>query len=62
MRAFAFAESGSNPATTQEANMFRNFSKQILSRHLNDEWPRMALLTQQVASACMDASFTRGTE
>lgn len=59
VRAFAFAESGDNPATTQEANMFRNFSKQVLSRHLNEEWPRAALLTQQVANACLDSAIRR---
>jgi len=61
VRAFAFAESGSNPATSQEANMFRNFSKQVLSRHFNEDWPRAALLTQQVASACLDAARKRST-
>jgi len=59
VRAFAFAESGTNPATAQETNMFRNFSKQVLSRHLNEEWPRAALLTQKITNACMDASLTR---
>jgi predicted dehydrogenase len=61
VRSFAFAESGDNPATTQEANMFRNFSKQVLSRHINEEWPRAALLTQQVANACLDATRRRLT-
>jgi len=56
VRAFAFAESGGNPATTQEANMFRNFSKQVLSRHLNEDWPRAALLTQKVVIACQEAA------
>ncbi len=60
VRAFAFSESGNHPATTQEANMFRNFSKQVLSRTFNEDWPRMALLTQQVASACLDAALSRG--
>jgi predicted dehydrogenase len=59
VRSFSFAESGDNPATTQEANMFRHFSKQVLSRHLNEDWPRMALLTQQVANACLDAAITK---
>jgi len=61
VRAFGYADSGGNPATAQEANMFRNFSKQILSRHLNDEWPRAALLTQQVTNACLDAALARRT-
>lgn len=60
VRSFAFGESGDNPATTQEANMFRNFSKQVLSRHFNEEWPRAALLTQQVVCACMDAAIRAG--
>lgn len=60
IRAFSFAESGTNPATTQEANMFRNFSKQILSRHINEDFARAALVTQKVVNACMDAAMTRG--
>jgi predicted dehydrogenase len=59
VRTFAFSESGDNPATTQEANMFRNFTKQVQSRHLNEEWPRAALLTQKVTNACLDAAMRR---
>lgn len=59
-RAFACVESGDNPATTQEANMFRNFSKQVLSRQINEEWGRMALLTQRVVDACLDSAVKRG--
>ncbi|MFO1512663.1 MAG: Gfo/Idh/MocA family oxidoreductase [Verrucomicrobiota bacterium] len=59
VRSFAFAESGDNPATCQETNMFRNFSKQVLSRHLNDEWPRAAMLTQKVVIACLEAASSR---
>jgi predicted dehydrogenase len=61
LRSFAFAESGDNPATTQEANMFRNFAKQIQSRHLNEDWPRTALLTQRVVEACLDSAMRRSS-
>jgi len=60
VRQFSFAEPGTNPATTQEANMFRNFSKQVLSRHISEDFARAALLTQKVVNACMDAAMTRG--
>ncbi|HEX5220629.1 MAG TPA: Gfo/Idh/MocA family oxidoreductase [Verrucomicrobiae bacterium] len=60
VRQFSFAEPGTNPATTQEANMFRNFSKAVLSRHLNEDYAHWALLTQKVVNACMDAAMTRG--
>jgi predicted dehydrogenase len=59
LRSFAFTESNDNPAATQETNMFRNFSKQVLSRHLNEEWPRAALLTQRVVDACLDSAMRR---
>ena len=59
LRSYAVTESGDNPATTQEANMFRNFTKQVLSRHLNEEWPRAALLTQRVMDACLDTAMRR---
>ena len=60
VRAFSFSEPGNNPGTTQEANMFRNFSKHVLSRHLNEDFAQAALLTQKVVNACMDAAMTRG--
>jgi len=43
--------SNSHP-TSQETNMIRNFTKQILSGKLNELWPEMSLRTQQVMHAC----------
>jgi hypothetical protein len=53
---FPFAESGGHLATAQEANMFRNFANQIFSGKLNDDWPEIALKTQKVQDACLEAA------
>ena len=53
---FPFAKSGDYPATAQATNMFRNFANQIFSGKLNDEWPEIALKTQQVQDACLAAA------
>ena len=37
----------------QQTNMIRNFSNQILSGKLNEEWPAWALKTQQVVDECL---------
>jgi len=54
---YPFTESGDNPATSQESNMFRNFANQIFSGHLNDDWPMWALKTQKVLDACLKAAW-----
>jgi predicted dehydrogenase len=43
-------------ATAQDTRMWRNFANQIFSGSLNDDWPRWALLTQQVLDACHEAA------
>jgi predicted dehydrogenase len=53
---FPFIESGDNTATSQETNMFRNFANQIFSGKLNDDWPEIALKTQKVQDACLEAA------
>ena len=45
-----------DPATAQETNMLRAFSKQVLSRKLNHDWIDWALKTQIVTNACLDAA------
>lgn len=40
---------------TQASNMIRNFSNQIRSGKLNDEWPMWALKTQKVLDMCFAA-------
>jgi hypothetical protein len=45
---------------SQEALMFRNFANQVRSGVLNDQWPEMALKTQQVTDACMASARAEG--
>jgi predicted dehydrogenase len=47
--------SNSHP-TAQESNLFRNFAEQVCSGQLNALWPEMALKTQEVMNACLDAA------
>lgn len=39
----------------QESRMFRSFSEQVFSGQLNQEWPRIALETQETLDACQQA-------
>lgn len=39
-------------AVAQDSAMFRNFSDQVRSGKLNEDWPMWALKTQQVTDAC----------
>jgi predicted dehydrogenase len=59
LKKFPHVESGDNPATSQEANMFRNFANQIFSGKLNDDWPEIALKTQRVLDACFNSAGNR---
>jgi predicted dehydrogenase len=43
--------------TAQEVNMFRDFSRQVLSGKLNEEWPEIALKTQQVMEDCLKSAL-----
>ncbi|MGA3283579.1 MAG: Gfo/Idh/MocA family oxidoreductase [Verrucomicrobiota bacterium] len=40
----------------QPTNMIRNFANQVFSGKLNDEWPEIALQTQQVMDACLESA------
>lgn len=51
----AHAYSNSHP-TAQETHMVRNFANQVRSGTLNDQWPEMALKTQQVMEQCFAAA------
>jgi hypothetical protein len=55
-RRVAIPEHSNSHSTAQESNLFRNFAEQIRSGQLNELWPEMALKTQQVMSACLDAA------
>lgn len=41
---------------TQPVNMMRNFSNQIRSGKLNEDWPLWALKTQEVVDACLKSA------
>ncbi len=40
----------------QQVNMIRNFSNQIRSGKLNEDWPMWALKTQKVVDACLESA------
>jgi predicted dehydrogenase len=40
----------------QDSAMFRNFANQARSGKLNEDWPEVALKTQQVLDACMESA------
>ena len=43
-------------AINQQTHMIRNFVSQVQSGRLNEEWPDMALKTQQVIDACLESA------
>lgn len=49
----------SSRAMAQDVNLFRNFTVQIQSGRLNDDWPMQALKTQQVVDACLASANER---
>jgi predicted dehydrogenase len=55
----ALAEHSNSHPTSQESNMFRAFAEQIRSGRLNEQWPEMALKTQEVMHACLVAASER---
>ncbi|MBI5774400.1 MAG: Gfo/Idh/MocA family oxidoreductase [Verrucomicrobia bacterium] len=59
-RRVAVAEHSDSHATSQETNLFRNFTAQVRSGQLNEAWPDMALKTQQVVNACLDSARDGG--
>jgi len=57
---FAVPEHSNSHPTSQETNLFRNFTAQVLSGKLNETWPEIALKTQLVMSACMESARAEG--
>jgi predicted dehydrogenase len=55
-RRVSVSEHSNSHPTAQESNLFRNFADQIRSSQLNELWPEMALKTQEVMCACLDAA------
>lgn len=48
-------------ATAQDTRMWRNFSNQIASGRLNEEWPMWSLKTQKVLDACHESARQNAT-
>lgn len=59
-KTFRVPESSHGHPSSQEANLFRNFSNQVRSGTLNLLWPEMALKTQKVISACFESARHHG--
>ena len=55
-RPVAVNEYANNHATSQETNLFRNFSAQVLSGAVDDHWSEIARKTQQVLDACLESA------
>jgi len=53
-------EHANSHPTAQESNMFRNFANQVRSGQLNEQWPAIALKTQQVMEECLDSALSNG--
>ena len=49
-------EPASNAPGSQESEMFRHFSRIVLSGELDPQWPRLSLLTQRVLNACLKSA------
>jgi predicted dehydrogenase len=49
-------EYSNNHESAQETNLFRNFARQIQSGTLNEEWPDIALKTQQIVEALLTSA------
>ena len=59
-KSFTAAEHSHGDPNAQESNLFRNFSRQVLSGALNASWPEIALKTQRIASACLESAGQDG--
>lgn len=56
----AVREYDSGQKNAQEAELFRNFSKLVLNRQLDQQWPDWTLRTQKVLDACFESSKLDG--
>jgi predicted dehydrogenase len=52
-------EPGNSAIHSQETELFRNFSKLVLSGQLDDHWPTIALQTQRVMDACIESAHNQ---
>ena len=58
-REIKIAEHSHSHPTAQESNMFRAFAEQVDSGKLNEDWPKWALLTQDVMCSCLEAGRSK---
>jgi predicted dehydrogenase len=49
-------EYGSSHVSSQETNLFRNFSNLVLGGKPDAHWPKITMLTQKVMMACMESA------
>jgi predicted dehydrogenase len=42
--------------SSQETNLFRNFSNLVLGGKPDAHWPKITMLTQKVMMACMESA------
>jgi predicted dehydrogenase len=59
-RRFAVHEYSSGTENAQETNMFRTFSRIVISGQLEPSWGEIALKTQQVLDACLQSAREDG--
>jgi hypothetical protein len=61
-REIIIPEPSHSHASAQESNMFRAFADQVNSGKLNEDWPRWALLTQDVMCSCLRSARIVGDD
>lgn len=55
-RRVSVPEYSNSHSSSQETNLFRNFSNQVQTGKQNEAWPDMAFKTQQVMTACFESA------
>ncbi|MCA9246485.1 MAG: Gfo/Idh/MocA family oxidoreductase [Planctomycetales bacterium] len=60
-RRYAVPEYSHSHATSQETNLFRQFSALVLSGRIDNSWGKIALDTQKVLDACLASGRDGGT-
>jgi predicted dehydrogenase len=49
-------EYASSHVSSQETNLFRNFSDLVIGGKPDSHWPKITLLTQKLMMACMESA------
>mgnify|MGYP005746855463 FL=1 len=55
-------EYANSHVSSQETNLFRNFSSLVLEGKPDPHWPKITLLTQKVMMTCMESAETGSKE